>query len=150
MKKASLPMVMGIFLWLPGNVLAADFVTMLHKTFREITSPYEEQTVGLEVVTKYEHQEGGGRNAERDMAGKKHDLLIHELGKRGWKEDSLTIDDDTAKKMEMVIGYRTKVFVYQCEFPGTEYPYRGEDMRAFFETPIEKMEECLMYEKNLR
>lgn len=150
MKQKSLLLAMALYLWLPANAMAADFVTTLHKTFREFTPPNEEKTVSLEVVTKYEHQEGGRKEAERDIAGKKHDLLVHELGRRGWKEDSLALDDITAKKMEMIIGYRTKIFVYQCEFPGSEYPYRGEDMRAFFATPIEKMEECLTYEKNLK
>lgn len=150
MKKESLLLAMAMLFWFPGNVMAMDFVTTVHKTFREITSPYEEKMVGLEVVTKYEHQEGGIKEAERDIAGKKHDLLVHELGRHGWKEDSLAIDDITAKKMELVIGYRTKIFVYQCEFPGSEYPYRGEDIRVFFATPIEKMEDCLAYEKNLK
>jgi len=150
MEKTALSLATMILLWFPANVMAADFVTVLHKTFREFTSPYEEKIVGMEVVTKYEHQEGGRKDAERDMAGKKHDLLVHELGRCGWKENSLAIDDITAKKMEMIIGYRTKIFVYQCEFPGTEYPYRGEDMRVFFATPIEKMEYCLTYENNLK
>lgn len=113
MKKEPLLLAMGMLFWFPGNVMATDFVTLLHKTFREFSSPYEERMVGLEVVTKYEHQEGGRKEAERDIAGKKHDLLVHELGRHGWKEDSLAIDDITAKKMEMVIGYRTKIFVYQ-------------------------------------
>lgn len=152
MKKGTLLSVLSLMamLSLPGDLLAADFITMLHKTFREFTSPYEEKIVGMEVVTKYEHQEGARKEAERDIAGKKHDLLVHELGRHGWKEDSLAIDDITAKKIEMIIGYRTKVFVYQCEFPGSEYPYRGEDMRTFFVTPIEKMEECLTYKNNLK
>lgn len=150
MKQKFFLLAMVMFLWLPVNATAADFVTTLHKTFSEFTSPNEEKIVGMEVVTKYEHQEGGRKDAERDIAGKQHDLLVHELGQHGWKEDPLAIDDITAKKMEMVIGNRTKVFVYQCEFPGSEYPYRGEDMRAFFKTPIEKMEECLAVEKNLK
>ena len=150
MKKESLLFAIAMLFWVPENVMAADFVTLLHKTFREFSSPYEEKMVGMEVVTKYEHQEGGRKEAERDIAAKKHDLLVHELGRHGWKEDSLAIDDITAKKMEMVIGYRTKIFVYQCEFPGTEYPHRGEDIRVFFATPIEKMEDCLAYEKNLK
>lgn len=150
MKKGIYLLVLLVVFIFPGTVLSADFVTTLHKTFQQFTSPHEEKVVGMEVVTKYEHQEGARKDAERDVAGKKHDLLVHELGKQGWKEDSLAIDDITAKKMEMIIGYRTKVFVYQCEFPGSEYPYRGEDMKEFFATPIEKMEECLTYEKNLR
>ena len=148
MKFCLLAMVM--LSWFPAHVMAADFVTMLHKTFREFASPYEEKVVGMELVTRYEHQEGASKAAERDTAGKKHDLLVHELGRSGWRENSLAIDDLTAKKMELVIGYRTKVFVYQCEFPGSEYPHRGEEMRAFFATPIEKMEDCLTYEKKLK
>lgn len=68
----------------------------------------------------------------------------------GWIEDSLTINDITTRKIEMVIGYRTRIFVYQCEFSGSKYPYRGEDIRVFFATPIEKVEDCLTYEKNFK
>lgn len=132
---------------MPSNVLAADFVTTLHKTFREYTPPHDEKNVGLSVITKYEHMEGGRKEAEREGAGKKHDFLVHELGKHGWKENDLAVDDIQAKQLVLSIGDRTKVFVYQCEMP--EYPYHSEDMREFFAKIIGKMEECLTYDNNL-
>jgi len=133
-----------------ANVSAADLVTTLHKTFRDFNYPHEEKVVGLSVTTRFEHQEGDGRRAEQGKTIQLHNFLVNELGRRGWREDRLAIDNVQAKPMELVLGYRTKVFVYQCEFPGSEYPYRGEDYRVFFKIPIEKMEECLTYELQLQ
>jgi hypothetical protein len=133
-----------------GNVFAADLVSVLHKTFRDFNYPHEEKVVGLEVITRLEHQEGDGRRAEQGKTIQLHNFLVNELGRRGWRENRLAIDDVQAKPMELILGYRTKVFVNQCEFPGNEYPYQGEDYRVFFKTPIEKMEECMTYELQLQ
>lgn len=141
---------MVMLLGFSGNAMAADLVTVVHKVFKDFNYPHEEKVVGMEVVSRFEHEEGNSQRAEQGKTIQLHNFLIHELGKRGWREDRLAIDDMVAKKMEIVIGYRIKVFVNQCEFPGSEYPYRGEDYRAFFKTPIDKMEECLTYELQLK
>ncbi|MFH2124116.1 MAG: hypothetical protein ABIJ50_11630 [Pseudomonadota bacterium] len=131
-----------------GTVLAMDYTTTVHKKFLDFNYPNEEKMVGLEVVTKYEHQEGSRKSEEEVNALHLHKFLVNELSKHGWQEDNLLIDDVIAKKMELFVGYRTKVFVYQCKWP--DFPYRGENYRVFFAVPIDKMEKCLTEQENLQ
>lgn len=151
MKKISYFVVILIFAVLSAScdpAFAADFVTTVHKTFHNFNYPHESKVVGMDVITRFETDED--RRVDKVRAMKLHDFLVFELMRNGWREDRLAISDVIAKKMEMVIGYRVRVFVYQCEFPGSEFPHRGENFRLFFKTPIEKMEECLMYENFLK
>lgn len=156
MKKNGLMYVVVVVLMMsviPSNVFAGDFVTTVHKSFEQLGPPHEEVRVGMRVVTKFEHQEGGRKDHERGKALAMHDFLTRELADRGWREDELAIDDVQAKSIEFIFARRATVFVNECEFPGSEYPYRGErgdSFKEYFATNINKMEECLVYNKELK
>lgn len=152
MKKGNLLVVflaMAMLFVFSGNVLAADLVTVLHKTFRDFNYPHEEKVVGMEVRTRLEHQEGDRKSVDRINISEWHEFKVSQLKKRAWEENDLKIDDLTAQNMETVIGYRIMVNVYQCG-SSVQFPYRHENKGVFLNGAIAKMEECLTYELQLQ
>ncbi|MBU4216528.1 hypothetical protein L6270_00030 [Candidatus Parcubacteria bacterium] len=133
-----------------GNVFAADLVTVVHKTFRDFNYPHEEKVVGMEVRTKVNHQEGDRKSSEPDIARRWQAFIEGGLKRHAWKEDGLAVDDVIAKKIEIVIGRRTVIFIHQCELPANEKTFAGSNELDFVEEAIEKMEECLTYDMKLQ